>query len=180
MRVDDIFLGYVNKKREGHERQIGRYWASELGAICNGWLTPEHFFEEKEKPVDGAKMILTGIAMEDMLHKIFKEMKVDYNYQERQELKINDEIVITIKPDFVFKDFVIETKFPFSEITDTSKYAHQLEVEYRTFQKKVYLGVLSVPFDLRLMEYIPSKLRWDNIMKKVIKFHEELKKLHPK
>jgi len=177
MKINNILLGYVNREKEGHGRQIGRYWASELGAICNGWLKPEDFFKDKDKELKGTRMILTGVAMEDMLHKIFQEMKVDYDYQTRQEIKIDDEIVITVKPDFVFKDFVIETKFPFSEIENTDKYAHQLEAEYQTNKKQVYLGILSVPFDLRLIEYTPNENMWVNICEKVVLFHKKLKKL---
>ncbi len=180
MKIETLILNYVNRPRTDHQRKKGIFWASELSSIIDGWTTPEHFFEEKPKDAKGAGMILTGIAMEEMLRKIFEEMKIDCEYQVRKEVKISDEITLVVKPDFVFKDFVIETKFPFSEIKDTNKYAYQLEAEWQCLKRKVYLGVLSAPFNLRLLEYKPSKVRWDNICKKLIEFNEKLKVINNK
>jgi hypothetical protein len=186
MKVDDIIYQFVNARKEGkesHTRKIGRYWSSEINSIKGGYVTPKNFFEEKQKDISGCKMILSGIAMEDMLTKIFTAQKIDFMPQEKKEIKINDEIVLVVKPDFVFPTMVIETKFPFSiseSKTIPERYLYQLECTYRAFpDKKVYVGLFSVPFNVELIEYVPSLKRWKNIQNLIITFHEELKKLYP-
>jgi len=183
MKLDKVLSDYVNHKDEGHHsRQIGRYWASDVGSIKKGYLTVENFFERGKVDDRGVGMILTGIAMEDMLTKIFEKRKVDCEPQAKKVLKINDEIDLVVKPDYVFPEMVVETKFPFSAINPMEvpqRYKHQLECEYRAFEpRRVFLGVFSVPFNVSFIEYIPSKRRWANIKKTLIEFHEELKRLN--
>jgi hypothetical protein len=180
MKVDDILSDFVNRKGERkYSRQVGRYWASDVGSIKGGYLTPENFF--KSAPIDmrGCKMILTGVAFEDCLTKIFKARDIDCETQVKEVLKINDEIDLVVKPDYVFPNMLIETKFLFSSMRPgeiPQRYNYQLECEYRAFQpRNVYLGVFSIPFNVTLIEYTPSKRRWTNIQKTLIKFHEELK-----
>jgi len=186
MKIDDVLHGFVNAKRpdaESHKRKIGRLWSSEIQGIKAGYVTPQNFFEEKEKNMNSCRMILTGIAMEDMLTKIFTAQKVDVVPQEKKEVRINDEIVIVVKPDFVFPNMVIETKFPFS-MSESKKiperYLYQLECTHQAYpDRKVYVGLFSVPFNLELIEYVPSHRRWKNIETLVVGFHKELKKLYP-
>lgn len=184
MKVDDILLKFVNTKKDGvHTRKISRYWSSEISGIQKGYVTPKNFFEEKSKDINSCRMIITGSAMEDMLTKIFISQKIDFIPQEKKEVKINDEIVLVVKPDFVFPTMVIETKFPFSigeSKTIPERYLYQLECTYRAYpDKKVYVGLFSIPFSLELIEYVPSQKRWKNIQNLIIAFHEELKKLYP-
>lgn len=182
MKLESILSDYVNRRGEKpYKRQLGRYWASDVGSIKKGYLTTQNFFERREVDAGGVRMILTGVAMEDMLTKIFKKQNVDCEPQAKKVLKINDEIDLVVKPDYVFDDFVYETKFPFSTINPMDvpqRYKHQLECEYRAFEpRRVFLGVFSVPFNVSFIEYIPSKRRWSNIKKTLIEFHEELKRL---
>ncbi len=182
MKVNEIQSKYVNRN-DGRKRKLGRYWSSEINSIKGGWLKAKDFFIKKPIDSRGVGMILTGIAMEDMQEKIWKGMNVDFESQIKKEIKINDEIILVVKPDFIFPEFVIETKHPFSKFPLTTKgipmrYCHQLEAEYRAFYKPVYLGVFSIPFRLDLIPYVPSKRRWNNIKELLINFHEELKKLN--
>ena len=181
MKLDSVLSDYVNHKGEKrYQRQIGRYWSSDIGSIKKGYLTPQNFFEQREVDINGCRMILTGVAFEDMLTKIFDKRDVDVTPQAKKVLKINDEIDLVVKPDYVFPDIVVETKFPFSSINPSQipqRYVHQLECEYQAFQpRRVFLGVFSVPFNVSFIEYTPSKRRWTNIKKTLIEFHEELKK----
>jgi len=180
MKLDKVLMSYVNKgKGKKYKREIGRYWASDLYRIKNRYLTPENFFEKQEIEIEGCRMILTGIAMEDMLTKIFENQEMDCLPQEKNVLKISDEISLVVKPDYVFKDFVVETKFPFSAFNPYEiprRYEYQLECEYRAFEpREVYLALFSVPFNLTFIPYTPSQRRWKNIQKVLLNFHAELK-----
>jgi len=185
MQVDQILSDFVNHVgEEPRRRQIGRYWASDAGSLRKGYLTPESFFSTNPIEMSGVRMILTGVAFEDCLTKIFKKQGVDVEPQAKNIIELNDNpddpVKLVVKPDYVFPDFLIETKFPFSPIVNSkipTRYEYQLECEARAFpDKRVFLGVFSVPFQLYLIEYIPSKRRWNNIKKSLLQFHEDVKK----
>jgi len=177
MKIDDLVVKYLNRKK--YERQLGRYNASEVYSIIKGETTPENFFEIKNVDEYGAKCISTGIAMENYLTKVFTEMEANCEFQVKKEIKINNEIVLVAKPDFVFKDFIIETKCPNKLFTDIPIwYTYQLESYYRAFYLPVYLGrITAQPFSVRLISYIPSKLRWSKIQRTLVEFHTKLKKV---
>lgn len=180
--IDELKLKYVNKEHE--PRKIGRYWSSEVNSIAGGWTKPKDFFKQREIDLKGAGMIIVGQAMEEKLALIFENGGVDFEYDDgnnpkvKKEIQITDEIVLVVKTDFIIANqMVIETKFPFSAVGNVipQRYLRQLECEYRAFYLPVCLGVLSVPFNLRLLEYIPSKTRWQSIQKLLISYHEQVK-----
>jgi len=178
---NELFNAFVNRDDPKHKpREIGRYWATDCYKIKKGYLTPKNFFTKSHIDMKGTKMILAGIAMEDMLSKIYKVMGVDCQAGEdqlKQTIQITDDIELVVKPDFVFPDRVIETKFPFSahkrgEIPD--RYKDQLECEYRLLERKTYAGFFSIPYNMEIVEYKPSARRWANIKDSLISFHKEL------
>ena len=169
-KIPELLLEFVN--REKRERTIGRFYASELNSIIKGYLTPKLWLNSKPIDLRGARMILTGQMAEDKLTEIFKETKVDCECQVKKELEIAEGIVVVSKPDYVFEDFILETKFNFSGKLDG--YYAQCESYYQTFKKPVKIGILSVPFDLRLVDYKPSKLRWSAIVKKITEFNKRI------
>jgi len=177
MKIKDIFLSYINK--EGEPRKVGRYWASDSYSILKGYLKPENFLKPSRADLVGCRMMITGEAFEDKLKMIFDQVGVDYEYQVKKEYQLTNEIVLVARPDFIFKDFIIETKFPFGLVRDNEiplRYCYQLETYYRIFDyKKVYLGILSIPFNLKLIEYIPTKWRWKQICRIFEEFHQKLK-----
>lgn len=176
MKLDHILSKHVNQNHK--PRQIGRYWSSEISSIKKGYLTPKNFFEDTDISMGGVRMILTGMAMENMLTKIFEAQEVDCLPQEKKVLSITKEIDLVVKPDFVFPDFVLETKYPFSVVkphTIPERYKYQLECEYRAFNKPVYLGLFSAPFSVEFIPYNPSKYTWNSIQKTLINFHNKLK-----
>ena len=210
MEYSKILFEYING-RESYERKIGRYWASDLSSIIQGYMKPKDFGKSKSIDLLGCKRIITGEMAEGQARKIFEFSGIKFNeslfelvLRARAEvpetdknkytissrdgqikcvLYITDEIKLTVKPDFVFIDKVIETKFPFSmsELEAgkiPKRYTFQLEATYRAFGMPVQLGLLVVPFNLRIMDYKPSKVRWNNIKKKLVEFHEEVKKLN--
>ena len=115
--------------------------------------------------------------MENMLTEIFKEMGIKAECQVKEVMDLGD-FKLVVKPDYVFKNKVIEVKYPFSIVKDEipERYKYQLEAEYRAFFKQVYLGVLTSPFHLRLIPFTPSRRRWNNIKVALQHFHEELTK----
>jgi len=181
MDINEIPIKYVN--RGGHERKAGRYWASDIYAIRKGYLRPENFFDKQEIDELGCGRILVGQAMEDMLTKMFKTMEVEVEPQQKYLIQITDEITLTVKPDFEFKDKVLETKFPFSEITEIpEKWKDQLEAERRALvdagkSKDVYLGILKIPFSITTLKYKPSTRRWQTIQDTLKEFHKDVKKV---
>lgn len=178
MKISQLLIDYVNKNKR--ERTLGRYWASEISSIIGGYLLPEDFFTHRQIDLKGVKNILTGLATEDKLTQIFKEMKVPVEFQAKKEITITEEINLVVKPDYVFEDFLIETKFPFSDFNlkdIPERYAYQLECEYRAFEKQVYLGMFSIPFNLQLIPFSPSKKRWEEIQIALKDFHNKLKEI---
>jgi len=177
MKIDQMLTEYVS--RNNKPRVLGRYWATDIWGILKGYITPANYFEMKKMDLQGVKYCLTGITFENMLNQIFTEMKINYEYQVKKEYQINDEITLVARPDFVFPNFILETKFPFSLIKNDEiplRYCYQLESYYRIFDyKEVYLGVLSVPFDLNIIPYTPSKYRWNQIIRTLENFHKKLK-----
>jgi len=180
MKINEIIKKSVNDN--DYEREIGRYWASELYAIIKGYLKPEDFLKKQEIDLEGCKMVLTGEAMEEKLCQIFEKQKVIFEPQVKREIKIDDEIVLVVKTDFEFPNFIIETKFPFREVKEDipPRYAYQLEAQYRATYKKIYLGVLTIPFNLRLIEYTPSERRWKFIKRSLREFHKKVKEVWKK
>ncbi len=174
--INELLKEYIVDGQTG-EREIGRYWASDIYPIMKGYLTPEKFFSPQEPDLTGCKMMITGEAFEEKLEQVFRKLNVDFEYQLKKEIVINDEIVLVVRPDFVFPEFIIETKFPFRAVDDVipERYVYQLECYYRAFYKKVFLGVLSIPFNVRLIEYTPSKWRWEKTKNALLQFHNRLK-----
>lgn len=173
MKWDDVLVGYVNGPPR--ERTPGRYWASEVYGIMKGYITPENFHERGEIDIVGARRIISGIAFEEQLHKIFKEKNVNYVEGEKKVLEIG-EIELVVKPDFLFPSIkVVETKFPERPTNEIpEKWKHQLECEYRAFELPTYLGIFSHPFNVQYIEYKPSVRRWNSIQEKLIEFNKQV------
>ena len=162
--------------RDSYDRQFGRYWATDVYKIRKGYLTPKNFFSHNKIDLLGARRILTGIIFEDGFQKLLSESNTEFEYQAKKVIPIND-FELVVKPDFVFPNFLIETKYSFSPIRDKIpvRYLDQLECEYRAFEKDVILGVFSVPFNITFLTYTPSKGRWNGIKKVLTDFHSKLK-----
>jgi len=180
---DELFTAYINRPKTSHApRRRGRYWATDCYKIKKGYLTPENFFVKSHINVKGTKMCLAGEMAEDMLSNVYTEMGVDCKCGKNQVkgiIQITPEIELVVKPDFVFPDKVIETKFPFASHTKgeiPDRYKDQLECEYRLLERPTYAGFFSVPFDVELVVYKESERRWNNIQKNIIAFDSALKK----
>jgi hypothetical protein len=180
MNLNEIILNYINYQHSDKERKIGRFWSSDIPKIIKGELTPENFFSKKEVPVEDAKLMIVGIGFEAMLKEIFEKTKIDFEYQVKKEYQLDDEIILVAKTDFLFKNFILETKFNFSNINRIPlKYTYQLECQSRIFGLPVYLGLFQIPFDLKIIPYFPDPKKWKKIKNILFDFNAKLKKLYP-
>jgi hypothetical protein len=177
MKIDEILFNHVNRKgSDEHARQIGRYWATDIYAIEKGYLMPSDFFLKKPIEMEGVRKILRGVADEKMLEEIFTQANVDFEYQAKKEIQITDEIVLVAKPDFVFPEFILETKFIFKDYGGIpARYLYQLETYYRGFYLPIYMGKFRMEFGLELVPFVPNKRRWEKIKSILKDFHEKLK-----
>jgi hypothetical protein len=173
MNKNKLIKNFANRVFDGERtREIGRYWASDVKSIVGGWLTPENFFSKKtEMTLQSSKNVITGNAFEKLYHDILTYNKVEHEYNPKYELKIDD-FVVVVKPDFVFKDRVEETKFIVSG--DYTSYEYQLECEHRATHLPVFYAILEAPFDIKHIPFEPSEERWEFIQKTLRDFHKEL------
>ena len=184
MDINDKLLAYYNSKQ--YSRTLGRYSASDVYKIKKGYLNSKNFFKIEQLDMKGLKNIWRGIGLEDKLLKDFYEMGIPMERNEQGgqikiEYKINDEITLVMKPDFVLEKFVLETKSPnkiYDEIPPWYKY--QCEIQYRLLNKPVYLTIINI-YDnddplLIPIKYEPNEELWQEIQSLIVKFHERLKK----
>ncbi len=179
--IDKLLSEYVNHSDK--ERKVGRYYSSEIGSIIKGYLKPEQFFTKKKIDKRGVGNIMSGQAFEAELKRVLEHSKVEYTHEPKKELKIGKEIVISVKPDFEFKDKILETKFPVSLDTPDKyleRYKHQMECQWQAFKKPIYLGVFTHPFSLRIYRYQESEDTYNEIIQAVKKFHKCLTKISTK
>jgi len=106
MKLNKMLLSFANRE-EGHVKKKGVYWSSEIYAISKGYITPENYFEKKDIDLYGAENIILGCAIEEYFNKIFSHNKANCEYQSRKEIKISDDIVLVVKPDFNFKSCIL-------------------------------------------------------------------------
>ena len=176
MKISEIIKNYINK--EGKPRIPGRYFSSELYGIINGETKPEDFFKKREIDGMGSKYISEGIAIEDYLTKVFKEMNVEVECQVKKEIQITDEVVIVAKPDFHFGSFLVELKRPARIWEDIPiKWVYQLESYARAFGLPTYLWQVYYPCSIKQLAYMPSNARWKKIKRILCEYHEGVKKI---
>ncbi|MEM5871467.1 MAG: hypothetical protein QW051_01200 [Candidatus Aenigmatarchaeota archaeon] len=181
MNTNELILNYINSEKK--PREVGRYWATDIYPILKGYLTPKNFFTYKEIDLKGASNILSGEAYETKWKEIleFNRVKFKYGEEAKKEIVIGDKIILVVKPDFEFENWVLETKCPAKETKFISeipeKWIYQLECEHRATNKPVYLGIFSHPFSLTYYSYKPSLARWNLIQKTLIEFDTKLRSL---
>lgn len=178
MTINQLVVAWVNRNPDTKsKRQIGRYWTCDLYNIIKGKMTPEKYFLTEPIEEQGTRNITSGIITEDGLSRIFSDMKVNVECQVKKEIEIAPGIILVVKPDFVFPDYILEVKCPTRPLEDIPEwYAYQCEAYYRGFFLPVYLGSISHPFWVKQMEYTPSKIRWKKICNALIEFDAQLRK----
>lgn len=165
-------------KREGHEKKIGRYWASEVSSIIKGYITPSNYFTPKEIDDKGALNIFYGVALENQLTAQMKAHGVEISTQESIEIPIED-FILVVKPDFI-NEICIESKCPERPLTEIpERYKYQLECEFRATKKPTYLLSFQRP-EFLLLKYEPCGKRWQQIQEELSKFHSKLVKKYGK
>jgi hypothetical protein len=177
MNHNELLIAFCNRDT-GHTRKIGQYWASDLYNIIKKKVTPEDFFKRRPIDLEGAKRILSGVAFETQWESILIGMGVEHQYNPRMVYPMAEGLDLIVRPDFVFPDRVVETKFPGVIHDDIPAWhAYQMEAEFRVTGLPVYAGYFVHPFDIVYKKFEPSDARWDKIKKAVFRFHEQVKKL---
>jgi hypothetical protein len=181
MKARDAVIKYL--EREPFKRDVGHYWASEIGSIMGGYVKASDW--GKPNPIiDNAEIVCEGMAKENMLASIFQKANVNCACGDKQNkylLEVAEGVTITTKPDFEFPTQVWETKDPLNwcdyEVIKPS-YRYQLECEARAVpNKKVFLGYF-VPKRIIpvLVEYHSDDKLWEQIKTKLINFNKQLQK----
>ncbi len=173
MNIKKILSDYLESDKE---RQIGRYYASEVSSVIKGYKKPKDFFVKEKLDEKAIGNILSGRAFEAEFKRALDHSKVEYQHEPKEEIKVDD-FVIVVKPDFVFKDKIIETKFPvrLGHPEDyLERYKHQMECEFRAFNKPVYLGIFSHPFDVKVYRYQESDQVWQEVIDYIRDFNKKL------
>lgn len=173
-KLREIIVDYINNRQK--EREVGRYYSSELYKIIKKEITPENFFEKKKVAEEESKLISEGIAIEDYISKMFQESGVKVECQVKKEVEIAEGIILVAKPDFHFGDFLVELKRPL-KVYDAipEKWIYQLEAYYRAFYLPVKLWQCTYPLTFKEIEYIPSEARWKKIKRELMEFDKKLK-----
>lgn len=170
MKLSQLLVKYHNRERE--PRVVGRYFASDLADIIFKKLNPEDYFKPREIDEIGAKYISEGLAVEDFLTKIFKEMGINCEAQVKKEVQIDNGIILVAKCDFLFPNFVVELKRPKTLKTEIPlRWKFQCEAYYRIFQLPVKVWQWYYPCSILVRDYIPEKSRWELIKRKLREFH---------
>jgi len=173
MRPTEMLVSFVN--REKKERELGRYWATDIYKIVNRYLTPNNFFAKQKINLWGAENILVGEAMEEKLHEIFQFNKGLYEYQQKKVINIDD-IELVAVADFNFKSKILETKFPDKPMGNVvpDKWKYQLEVLHRVFLKPVSLVIMRKHPLYTEVKYEPNDQLWEYIQDTLKVFHKKL------
>lgn len=187
MKWSEILENYTN--RGERERRKGYYWSSEVYNIRKGRVTPENFFSHEPIDAEGCARIQRGVATEAHIVRILEGNEIDFEHEPKKYITLPDEtwheekpeieeeqICLTVKPDFVFENTVWELKHS-SRVYDKIKrwYYDQLECEAQMFpDKKIYLVMVGDPFNLHFLPYKRSKRRWGNIKKLLREFNQKL------
>jgi len=99
------------------------------------------------------------------------------HYEKRYAPKAG-EIRLTVKPDFVFPEYIIETKHPTTPPTTIPNwYKDQLCCEQKAFGLPTYLGIFINPFDMKTYLHKYEESHWEEIKVILVKFDTKLKKL---
>jgi hypothetical protein len=178
MNPIEILHQHYNKKKD-KPREIGHYHASEIFSIQKGYTTTGNFFNGKPVDKQSQANMFRGSAMEDRYAKVLKDEKVKCLQQTRLEMKIADDVWISGKLDFDFKDFIVETKCPDKTTFGIpDKWCPQMEFYARASGKQVYLGIFYKDGEdiIKFYKYVPSETLWKKMQEDVINFHNRLVK----
>jgi hypothetical protein len=174
MKLKQIIKNYINNK-EPHERKLGRYWASDLWAILNDKLLAEDFYHSPRLTLTACRNIIEGMMREDFLKVMLDSSKIDYEYQTKKVVVVNQDIQLVVVSDFEFQDRVLECKTPVKDVSGIKPYhLPQLEAQYRAFNKEIMIGYFRPRFMAKFYTYQPNNKLWKQIQLKLQEFHQKL------
>jgi len=163
-------------EKEQKEREIGRYYASEVYDIVSGELKPEFFFERKKVDNLAIERMTIGQAQHEFLEKILQ----DHEIEKKVEIEIEKGCKIVGKIDALKDNVPKELKTTGSLeriVRPYPSHLYQLECYLRGLKECkegwiTYIqrgGWSSKNFKVRRCEN-----RWKDIVSKVKEFHQKL------
>jgi len=184
MTFNELLTNFFEEKSKGHkEREIGKYWASEIYAMKMGYLTPSNFFTKKKNDFLGMTRMFSGCLFEEGYRMLLEASKISFTHEPKKVLQIADGVELTVKPDFIIdnglvgEDFcgeIHECKLPFTPLGE--KYDLQCEMEFRAFNLPVKLIKFSFPFHMEAIRFEPKEERWTEIKQILTEFDKKLRK----
>jgi hypothetical protein len=174
--INELAIKWLNDDKGHKPREAGRFYATDIYKIRQGYLKPKDFFTKKNIKGDTALELITkGVALEDFLIRLLTESKAKFQYHEKTEIDLGD-FVISMEMDISLKDKVIECKYPRERcymIPD--RYIDQMTAYFMATKKDVYL--CEFPFPVRLWKLEPDMKRWKENLGLLKVFNEQLKQL---
>jgi len=129
MDIKQLFINHFNRPSD-YVPPVGRYSASNIHYIMQGWVTPESFFSKSVIDEDGVRRMHRGMCYEDGLSKLFDKSGLQGYWGEhqrkyliditnmneeggwkykvydvsdkKQEPDLKDRVVLVCKPDYCF------------------------------------------------------------------------------
>lgn len=173
MTIKELLEGYNAKGDAKHERKVGRYYASEIGSIKNGWLTPKNFFAKPKFGLLSLQRMFTGKLFELGYKMLLEANEVEFEYEPKKEMDLGG-FTLVVKPDFIVKGVIHECKLCFTSGA-MERYQYQLEAEARAFALPVKMIKFSVPFGAEAVDFRPDDKRWQEIQVMLKDFDSKLK-----
>jgi hypothetical protein len=153
-----------------HERQVGRYYASELWYYLNGKIAPEQFLNPPLPTNDELKRLYWGTTIHAGIQAIF-------GYEEKKyEINFEDGITIVCKPDLILEDgTIVEIKTKEDiEIYDNlpQYYEYQCQAYLEALKKKeMRLYLIGWGFSRKLFKVKKNNILWQNIVEGLKEYH---------
>ena len=164
------------QEQKPKERELGRFYASELYSLMTNRLTPDEWWHGQKIDAQGRRNIYRGIKRELEVEELLKLSGRKIETQIKKEYKIDD-ITIVSKIDFIIDgSYIAECKSSKPLPTEIKPSAfYQAEAYYRTFNLPVYFIYYLDPDSYKFFKYIPDDKRFEDILEKVVAFHKLIK-----
>jgi hypothetical protein len=156
-----------------NERQIGRYYASELWYYLTGKITPEQFLNPPLPTTEELKRLYWGTIVHEGIQAIF-----GYK-EEKYEIILGEGITIVCNPDLILEDgTIVEIKTKEDiEIYDTlpQPYEYQCQAYLEALKKEeMRLYLIGWGFSRKLFKVQKNKELWEKIVKGIKEYHRKV------
>jgi hypothetical protein len=156
-----------------NERQVGRYYASELWYYLTGKIAPENFLNPVFPTTEELKRLYWGTIIHTGIQSIF-----GYK-EEKYEINLGEGISIICKPDLILEDgTIVEIKTKEDiEIYDTlpQSYEYQCQAYLEALKKgEMRLYLIGWGFSRKLFEVKRDDKLWEKIVNGLKVYHKKV------